>query len=118
VLGSCPVSKLRAIVQHSWSLQERVLVLAKATLPGQISLQSMALLEDRVSVHQGIPQRFGTPFTLGPDGLARFEPVIDPVDLDKRRDSAGMPPLAQYVCVLESAGMHVDRATLPPVPPP
>lgn len=64
-------------------------------------------------VHQGKPQRFGTQFTLGPDGLFRFAPGSDIADLDTRRSAVGMPPLPQYVCMLEEEGMRVDRASLP-----
>ena len=102
------------IVQHSWSLQERVLALAKALPPGQISPEKLGMLEDRVLVHQGKPQRFGTQFTPGPDGVFRFAPVSDAASLDARRSAAGMLPLAQYVCLFEEAGMRVDRGSLPP----
>lgn len=103
------------VVQHSSSLQERVLALAKAMPPGQISPEKLAMLEDRVLVHQGKPQRFGTQFTAGPDGVFRFPPVSETARLDARRSAAGMPPLRQYVCLLEEAGMRVDRGSLPPI---
>lgn len=103
------------IAQHSWSLQERVLALAKAMAPGQISPERLGMLEDRILVHQGRPQRFGTQFSLGPDGVFRFAPVSEPASLDARRSAAGMPPLIQYVCLLEEAGMRVDRESLPPI---
>jgi len=103
------------IVQHSWPLQERVLALALAVPPGEISPEKRGMLEDRVLVHRGGPQRFGTQFTLGSDGLFRFAPVTDTAGLDARRAAAGMPPLVQYVCLLEEAGMRVDRGSLPPM---
>jgi hypothetical protein len=103
------------IVQHSWSLQERVLALAHAAPVGQISPEKLGMLEDRVLVHQGRAQRFGTQVTLGPDGLFRFAPIADTPGLDARRSAAGMPPLGQYVCLLEEAGMHIDRGSLPPM---
>jgi hypothetical protein len=34
--------------------------------------------------------------------------------LDARRAAAGIPPLSQYACLLEEAGMRVDRSPLPP----
>ena len=102
------------IVQHSWSLQERVLALAHATAPGEISPEKLGMLEDRVLAHLGKPQRFGTHFTLGPDGLFRLAPVSDPGGLAARRAAAGMPPLEQYVCLMEEAGMRIDRSSLPP----
>lgn len=103
------------IVQHNWPLQERVLARAAALPPGEISPEKLGMLEDRVLAHQGRPQRFGTQFTAGPDGVFRFVPVSDTTGLDARRSAAGMPPLAQYVCLLEEAGMRVDRASLPPM---
>jgi hypothetical protein len=101
------------IVQHNWPLQERVLALAKALPAGQISPEKLGMLEDRVLVHRNQPQRFGTQFNIGPDGVFRFAPVSDTVGLDARRTAAGMPPLSQYVCLLEEAGMPVDRSSLP-----
>ena len=101
------------IVQHNWPLQQRVLALSAMLPPNQISPEKLAMLEDRVLVHQGKPQRFGTQFTLGTDNVFRFAPIADTVRLDDRRAAAGMPPLSQYVCLLEEAGMHVDRASLP-----
>jgi len=90
------------IIQHSWPLQERVLASAKA------------IPSDRVLVHQGKPQHFGTQFNAGPDGVFRFAAASDTAGLEARRSAAGMPPMRQYVCLLEEAGMRVDRASLPP----
>jgi hypothetical protein len=115
MVGSAGSDAAMLIVQHSWPLQERVLALAKTQPPSQISPEKLGMLEDRVLVHQGKPQRFGTQFTIGPDGRFRFAPVSDTASLDARRSAAGMPPLRQYVCLLEEAGMPVERGSLPPV---
>jgi hypothetical protein len=101
------------IVQHNWSLQERVLALARSAPAGQISPEKLGMLEDRVLVHQGKPQRFGSQFTAGPDGSFRFEPLADTTNLDARRAAAGMPPMRAYACMMEEAGMRVDRTSLP-----
>jgi len=101
------------IIQHSWPLQERVLASAKALPSGQISPEKLSMLDDRVLVHQGKPQRFGTQFNTGSDGVFRFAAASDTAGLDARRSAAGMPPMRQYVCLLEEAGMRVDRASLP-----
>jgi uncharacterized protein DUF6624 len=98
-------------------LQERVLALAQALPQGEVSPEKLGMLEDRVLVHQGKPQRFGTQFNTGPDGVFRFAPVTDPAGLGARRSAAGMPPLSQYVCLFEEAGMPVDRASLPAIRP-
>ena len=54
------------IIQHSWPLQERVLASAKAIPSGQISPEKLGMLEDRVLVHQGKPQRFARSSIQGP----------------------------------------------------
>jgi uncharacterized protein DUF6624 len=115
MVGAAGSDAAMLVVQHSPSLQERVLALAKAMPPGQISPEKLAMLEDRVLVHEGKPQRFGTQFIAGPDGVFRFAPVSETASLDARRSAAGIPPLRQYVCLLEEAGMRVDRGSLPPI---
>ncbi len=101
------------IVQHNWSLQPRVLALAKREPPGQISAEKLAMLEDRVLVHDGKPQRFGTQWNTGSDGVFHFAPNADMAGLAERRSRAGLPPMQQYMCMLEEAGMRLDRASFP-----
>lgn len=101
------------IVQHNWSLQERVLAMAKSAPRGQISPEKLAILEDRVLVHQGKPQRFGSQFSAGTDGVFKFASLADTTKLDARRAAVGMPPMRAYVCMMEEAGMRVDRTSLP-----
>ena len=114
MVGATGSDAAMLIVQHSASLQERVLALGKALPAGEISPEKLAMLEDRVLVHQGKPQRFGTQFNLGSDGVFRFAPVADAPGLEARRSAAGMMPMSQYVCMFEEAGMQIDRASLPP----
>ena len=114
MVGAAGADAAMLIVQHNWSLQERVLALTDSLPPGQLSPQAVAMLEDRVRVHEGHTQRFGTQFTLGPDKRFHFAPAEDVAHLDARRAAAGMPPMRQYVCLLESTGMQVDRGSLPP----
>ena len=113
VVGAAGADAAMLIVQHNWSLQERVLSLADSLSSGQLSPQAVAMLEDRVRVHEGHTQRFGTQFTLGPDKRFHFAPAEDVAHLDARRAEAGMPPMRQYVCLLESTGLRVDRGSLP-----
>jgi hypothetical protein len=116
LVGARGADAAMLIIQHNWPLQERALALAKTAPPDEVSPQALAMLEDRVLVHQGKPQRFGTQFTLSADGVFRFAPTDDVAGLDARRSAAGMPPLSQYVCILEEQGMRVDRRSLPSIP--
>jgi hypothetical protein len=115
MVGAAGSDAAMLIVQHSSTLQERVLALARAVPTGEISPEKLAMLEDRILVHQGKLQRFGTQFTLGSDGVFRFSPVSDAASLDARRSVAGMPPMRTYVCLLEEAEMRVDRSSLPSI---
>ena len=101
------------IVQHNADLQAPVLAMAKAAPAGQVSPQAMAMLEDRLLVHQGKPQRYGTQFTLAPDGRFRFAPTAGVDRLEARRAKAGLPPFAQYLCMMEESGLRVDHSSLP-----
>jgi hypothetical protein len=113
LVGAAGADAAMLVVQHNWPLQERVLDAARAVPAGQISPQALAMLEDRVLVHQGKRQRYGTQFDLGPDGLFHFAPTEDLPGLERRRTRAGLPPLPQYVCMMEEAGIRVDRGSLP-----
>jgi uncharacterized protein DUF6624 len=113
LVGAAGADAAMLIVQHSWSLQLRVLALAEALPPGEISPQALAMLEDRVLVHQGQPQRYGTQFDMGSDQVFHFAATDDLPGLEARRARMGLPPFAQYVCLMEEAGMQIDRQSLP-----
>lgn len=66
---------------------------------GGISAQNYALLVDRVLIAQHQPQRYGTQYRVV-DGKLQPDPTEDPANVDKRRAAAGLPPLADYECVL------------------
>jgi hypothetical protein len=114
MVGAAGATALFLIVQHSASLQERVLAMAKAAPAGEVPPTSLAMLEDRVLANSGQPQVHGTHFTMGPDGLFRLAPVADPAGMASRREKAGIMPLDLYVCFLEEGGLRVDRSSLPP----
>jgi hypothetical protein len=114
LVGAAGSDAAMLIVQHNAELQQRVLSMAQALPATEVSPQALAMLEVRVRTHAGKPQRYGTQFTLGQDGQFRFAPTESLPGLEARRTQAGLPPLAQYVCLLEESGMRVDRSSLPP----
>ena len=91
------------LVQHADrdpALQQRVLGELEARPDhGGVSAQAYTALTDRVLVAQHKPQRYGTQFTPK-DGKLTPEPMEDPARVDQRRAAAGLPPLADYACVL------------------
>lgn len=91
------------LVQHADrdpALQQRVLAELE-TRPdhGGVGAQAYTALTDRVLVAQHKPQRYGTQFTAK-DGKLVPEPMEDPAHVDQRRAAAGLPPLADYACVI------------------
>ena len=92
------------IVQHSpdYAFQEDVLpMLKKSYEDGMIRGGSLALLTDRILVHQGKPQLYGSQaYKNDGDDVWRFRPIEDSLNLDKRREEMGMIPYADYVKLL------------------
>lgn len=54
---------------------------------------ALALLEDRLLVADGKPQRYGSQLSNNP---LRFDPIEDEARVDERRRSIGLEPLADY----------------------
>ncbi len=75
---------------------------------GEADGQSVALLTDRVAVHRGQPQVYGTQADMR-DGRMVFEPIADSAGLDSRRARMGMMPIGEYVRLLDS--MYLARPT-------
>ena len=81
---------------HDPDLQRAFLdALRSAVARGEASPAHLAYLEDRVLVHAGQPQLYGTQFTVTGDEFGPF-PIEDPQRLDERRAEAGLEPFAAY----------------------
>jgi len=86
------------LLQHSpdHEFQRSALALMEdAAARGEASSRSVALLMDRVLIHEGKPQRYGTQFKFVDGGL-EFHPIEDPETVDERRASVGLPTLEAY----------------------
>jgi hypothetical protein len=75
--------------------REFLAALRDAVDRGDASPRHLAYLEDRVRVHAGQPQLYGTQFTVT-DGELGPCPIEDPERLDERRADAGLEPFADY----------------------
>lgn len=62
---------------------------------GEASPAHQAYLEDRVRVNAGLPQLYGTQFTVT-GGEFGPHPIEDPRHLEERRAAAGLEPFASY----------------------
>jgi hypothetical protein len=82
--------------------QEFLDALRGAVAQGEASLANLAYLEDRVRVHAGQPQLYGTQFTVT-GGEFGPHPIEDPARLDERRAEAGLEPFAAYEARMRGA---------------
>ena len=84
------------LAQHAPAeLQEEWLpLLEDAVTRGDASPADLAYLRDRVLVHRGEPQLYGTQY-LERDGVLELCTVRDPAGLDERRAALGLAPEAE-----------------------
>ena len=98
VVGDRAAMSAFLIVQHSdLTTQIKYLpMLREAVAAGEARPEDLALLEDRVLVGEGKKQRYGS--QLEPDGNGgwRFSAIEDEKNVDERRKSVGLPPIAEY----------------------
>ncbi len=97
------------IAQHAISrpaLQRRALeLILEAIAEGQANPLDAAYLSDRVATYEGRSQLFGTQFDWDENGELSPLPVAEPSQLDERRASVGLPPIADV-----TAGMRARAA--------
>jgi hypothetical protein len=74
---------------------------------GDVPRWQFAIIDDRIRVYEGKPQRYGTQLRNGPDGL-RPHPLENEARVNSMRMHAGLPPLAQTLAKA--------RAAQPPLP--
>ena len=74
-------------------------LLRAAVAAGEASAREQAYLEDRVRVHAGQPQLYGTQFMYDQDEL-KPQPIEDPEHLDQRRAAVGLGPFAEYEALM------------------
>ncbi|MFL5620367.1 MAG: DUF6624 domain-containing protein [Gemmatimonadaceae bacterium] len=100
------------LLQHAdrdTALQRTALqLLEKAVGAGDASGRDLAYLTDRVRVAEGRPQIYGTQLQYDSRGCASPKPSEHPAQLDARRASVGLEPVAQYVQTVMAA---LGRAT-------
>lgn len=85
------------IVQHSIGepdFQRRCLRLLQA-MPGEVPPLQVAMLEDRIRVFEGKPQRYGTQFDWDEQGQLSPHPIEEADTVDERRRELGLLPLEE-----------------------
>jgi hypothetical protein len=87
------------IAQHAIAqpaLQRRALIaLQAAAQRGEVDPLQPAMLEDRIRICEGRPQRYGTQFDWDASGEMSPLPIEDPPSVDQRRRALGLKPLEE-----------------------
>jgi hypothetical protein len=100
VVGGTGNLTLFLVIQHAdLTTQEKYLpVMREAVKKGNARAENLALLEDRVALRRGKRQTYGSQVDLDKEtNLYYVLPLNDPDNVDVRRASVGLGPLAEYV---------------------
>ena len=98
LVGTDGANAAHRIAQHSINhpdfMRECRKLLDEASAKGEVPRWQFAYIDDRIRVYEGLPQRYGTQWRGGPDGLEPY-PIENPSQVDERRSALGLPPLAE-----------------------
>jgi len=68
----------------------------RASEAGDVPRWQFAIIDDRIRVYEGKPQRYGTQLRMGANGLEPH-PLEDDARVSSMRAQAGLPPLAKTI---------------------
>ncbi len=88
------------VIQHAnTELQKKYLpIFQEGAASGELSKEQVAMMEDRINVNEGKPQKYGSQIIQDPEtGKFIVAPLLDESKVDEWRKEVGMPPLAEYV---------------------
>jgi hypothetical protein len=110
-VGFLANNALFLVIQHaSVEIQEKYFSLLKESAEqGESRLADMALMDDRIRMYRKQKQLYGSQTTYV-NGKHYVWPIEDPQNVDERRKSVQLPPLADY---LKLAGLGYPQDELP-----
>ena len=79
-------------INHPQFMRECRQLLDEASSKGEVPRSQFAYIDDRIRVFEGLPQRYGTQWRDGAEGLEPY-PIEDPDHVDERRAALGLPAL-------------------------
>lgn len=112
LVGEAAAKAAWLIVQHAISKPEFqracLALLAEAAREQMVPLWQPAMLEDRIRVFEGLPQRYGT--QLKPDAQGNLQPhaIEEPEAVDQRRRAVGLEPLADILARAKPQPLPAD----------
>lgn len=80
------------------AFQKQVIAVLKSRPENEVRQDDLAMLEDRIRVNEGKPQRYGGNFDLK---TMQPTPIEDPQHVDERRARVHLMPLADYRCAMK-----------------
>ncbi len=97
-LSTSLLSAAFMVIQHAdLDYQLRYLPLIKeSAMRKEITPISLAMLEDRILIQQGIAQKYGTQYKINDQGVWELLPVLDGDNLNKRRLEIGLTVLPGF----------------------
>jgi uncharacterized protein len=104
------------LVQHAdanVTFQKRCLKLMREAPKGDVRPQHIAYLTDRILVHEGKAQVYGTQ-AQGQGSDLKLMPISDEANVDNRRALAGLGPLSEYIKVLRGQTDRLAGGQSPP----
>lgn len=99
LVGGQANTALWLVIQHAKvEIQEKYLPLLKeSVLKGESTPRHLAMLEDRVNMHNGKPQIYGSQMELNKEtGKWQFVEILEPEYVNQRRREIGMGPIEDY----------------------
>jgi hypothetical protein len=116
LVGQDGASAAWRIVQHAIGepalLRGCLPLLQAAAAEGEADPAEVAMLEDRIRVFEGRPQRYGTQYDWSSDGMAMV-PMVGieaPESLAQRRAAVGLPPMVWRNPAPTGSAPPADRA--------
>ena len=100
VVGGQANMTLWLVIQHApLETQEKYLpLLQESVKKGESSGSHLALLEDRILMRNGKPQKYGSQITSDPQtGKSMVYEIADPEYVNQRRKEVGLGPIQEYV---------------------
>ena len=88
-----------AVIQHAPVETERkyLPLFQRAAARGDIAQWQVAMLEDRIAMFEGRPQKYGSQLVVAADGTQTVYQLLNPKKVDEWRREKGMGPLADYL---------------------
>jgi hypothetical protein len=99
-VGKDGMSAIFYVIQHGTRkiMEQYLPAIKQSALNGELDLQHVAAMEDRVLLSGGEKQKYGTQFLFGDKpGIYKLEPLEDPKNVNERRKAMGLEPLEDFL---------------------